>query len=213
MSTLRPTATTAALCATLMLVAGCQSDVNDSEAQPLPPAESKSSTSPSKTSSPSPTETEPTEPAWQDKYSQKEIVAYEEALDRYATYEQRSEPIWRRGEATPAAEELFQEYFFTWQTQLRRLETYEQANVEIHGIPAVLDSRATRIELASDGQSVTIRQCVDFKPVATYQDSERAPSVNDQTREREIVLTRALGSQETPWRISGFVLMNGTEQC
>lgn len=198
MTACRRTVVLAALCAGLMLTAGCQ---GDGKAQPLPPAGSSSTTAAEPSSSlPDPTET--TQPAWQAKYSEKEIAAYEEALDRFTTYEQGSEPIWRRGKATPAAEELFKEYFYTWQDQLRRLQTYEQVNVKITGVPSALNSRPTRIKIASDGQSVTIRQCVDFTTSVVTQDGEPAPGASKVPLIRNIYLSRSTKPAATPWRIT-----------
>lgn len=200
MSALHRTATTAALCAGLLLAAGCQSD-GDGKAQPLPPIES--STSPSESTSPSPSpSTEPTTPAWQDKYSQKQIAAYEAALDRYATYEQRSEPIWRRGKATPAAEQLFKDYFEegVWQTQMSRLRLYEEAEVKIAGTPEVLWSRPTRISTGT----VLIRQCVDYRPTETTQYGN--PTKPVKSRQRPVIRLLGLtkdGSE--PWLIYKFV--------
>lgn len=158
MTAFRRTAGVAALCIVLMLNAGCQ---GDGEAQPLPPADS--STNPSESSSPN-----PSEPAWQDKYSQQQIDAYEAALDRFEIYEQRSEPIWRRGKATPAAEELFREFFASpaWMRAYSTLETYEQSEVKTAGTPDVLWSRAGEIRATT---YVLVRQCVDHTVQTTTQ--------------------------------------------
>lgn len=124
------------------------------------------------TSSPTTTPTdEPTRPAWMDKYTEKEIAAYEEALDRWSTYEQRSEPIWATGKATPAARQLFQEFLPSplWQDLFANLETYEQVEVRVPHPPAVLWTRANRIELGNGTGSVTIQECVDLTAQETTQ--------------------------------------------
>ena len=204
---LRRATAAATVCTGLILTAACQN--SEDVPKPLPPVETSTSTTPSESPSTSPTQP----PAWQAKYTKQEIAAYEAALDQYATYEQRSEPIWREGKATPAAEQLFKEYFLGWQNQLSRLRLYESSEVQIHGVPTVLDSRPTRVALSKDGQSVTIRQCVDFNPVSTFQYGDRAPSVKDKTRPREIVLSRSVGAKETSWRISVLKLRKGNAQC
>lgn len=209
MSALRRTATATALCAGLALTAGCQSDA-DGEAQPLPSAES-STTTPTETRSASPTKT--IQPAWQDKYSEKEIAAYETALDRFETYERRSEPIWRRGKATPAAEQLFKEYFTdgAWQREVSRLRSYEQANVEVHGSPTVLRSRATRIAVSDKGGSITIRQCIDYSSSQLLQDGEQAPGAPESPRIRQVVLDRSI--DEGSWLISAVYTYEGKRTC
>ena len=209
MSAFRRTATATVLCAGMALTAGCQRDA-DGETKPLPPAES-STTAPTETSSPSPTNT--TKPAWHDRYSKKELAAYEAALDRFETYEQRSEPIWRRGKATPAAEELFKEYFTdgAWQREISRLRSYEQANVEVHGTPTVLRSQATRIAVSERGGSTTIRQCIDYRTSQLLQDGEQAPGAPKSPRIRQIVLDRS--SDGGSWLISGVYAYEGKRKC
>lgn len=209
MSALRRAATATILCAGLALAAGCQSNGNG-EAKPLPAAES-STTTPTETTSPSPTKT--IQPAWQNKYSKKEIAAYEAALDRFTTYEQRSEPIWRRGKATPAAEQLFKEYFAdgAWQREVSRLRSYEQANVEVHGTPTVLRSRATRVAVSETGGSITIRQCIDYSTSQLLQDGQQAPGAPKSPRIRQVVLDRSTG--EGVWLISAVYTYEGKRKC
>ena len=186
----------AAGCASLILTAACQN--SEDVPKPLPPVETSTSMTPRESPSTSPTQP----PAWQAKYTKKEIAAYEDAIDRYATYEQRSEPIWREGKATAAAEQLFKEYFFVWQTEMSRLRLYEKANVEVHGIPTVLTSRPTRIALSKKGESVTIRQCVDYTSSLLKQNGEPAPGASKRPGIRLVALSRFVGANETPWQIS-----------
>lgn len=164
---------------------------------------------------PTPTESSPTEttPAWQAKYSKKEIAAYEAASDRFASYEQRSEPIWRKGEATPAAEQLFKEYFYGWQNQLSRLRLYEEANVEVHGTPTVLESRPTRIALSKRGEGVTVRQCIDWSTSELLQNGEQAPGAPDGPRLRQIELGRSVGEKPMPWRMLAIKTFEGKRRC
>jgi hypothetical protein len=181
----------------LLFTTGCQGSSNG-EAEPLPPSETLSS--PSETppsSSPS-----PTEPAWQDDYSQKQIAAYEAALERFETYEQRSEPIWRRGKATPGAEELFKEYFIEgyWQSQQSKLRIYEEAEVSTSGLAKVLWSRPTHV---SNGV-VRIRQCVDYRPTTTTQRGEETRPVK--SRQRPVIRLIGLSKDGgTPWQIYELV--------
>ncbi|MGK2878541.1 MAG: hypothetical protein ACSLFF_08205, partial [Solirubrobacterales bacterium] len=103
--------------AVLTMTAACGG--NDGP-EPLPPVTSSPS-SPSTSTSPA-----PTTPAWQSKYTKEQIAEYEAALDRWSTYEQRSEPIWAAGKATPAAEALFKKFFLNAIGQYQTLQTYEQ---------------------------------------------------------------------------------------
>ncbi|CAN5190455.1 hypothetical protein BH09ACT12_BH09ACT12_01780 [soil metagenome] len=203
-----------ALGAALLLLDGCQSQANDAT-QPVPSIGSTASTSsapteqvtPSDTPSPSPT------PAWQGDYSAQELAAYDEALHRFTTYERRSEPIWRRGKATPTARQLFQQYFYTWQSQFARLQTYEQVHVQIHGIPTVLASRATRVEVGGDGASATIRQCADYSSVTGYQDGKETEKVTTKPQVRVIVMTRGVDAQAAPWKITQLQRFEGDRPC
>ena len=87
MQSLRRLAVVAVSFVLVAFMAACGGGGDEPEATP-----SSSSTPPSQ--SPSPTEPSPTETAWQDKYTDAQLGAYEEALARYQEYETRSEPIW-----------------------------------------------------------------------------------------------------------------------
>ena len=188
-----------------LVLTGCSDETNpDGSDEPTP-------TAPITSTSPT-----PTTPAWQDEYSKKEIAASEAALDRFATYEQRSEPIWRKGEATPAAEQLFKEYFQegVWQTQMSRLRLYEEAKVEVHGTPTVLQSRPTRIALSKQSESVTIRQCVDYSTVKGFQNDKETTKVTDVPQVRIVVSSRSVvGQREAPWLISRMREFEGGRPC
>jgi hypothetical protein len=201
MHLLRRTTTVATLFAGLILTAACQS----TDDQPMLGQAVESSTGPSETTS-SPSPTHP--PAWQAKYTKKEVAAYEAALDRFAVYEERSEPIWRRGRATTAAQHLFKQYFIEgyWQTQLSRLRIYEQAEVSVAGLPKVLWSRAAHISRAT----VRIRQCVDYRPMTTTQYGE--PTRPVKSRERPVTRLVALSkNQGNPWQIYEIVTKPGNK--
>lgn len=156
-------------------------------------------------SSPTATETpSPTEPSWEEKYTDAQLKAYEAALARYKQYETRTEPIWSEGKATDRAEALFKQYFPSplWQGQLRRLATYEQVDVHISGLPTVYWSRAKSI--SDSGGSVVIDQCVDYTTVSTTQRGEPAQPVKGQQKPnlRTINLEKPDGYD---WLIYGVV--------
>ena len=115
MMRLRRNASVLAVATALMLSAtGCGGD-------DVPTAEpTETTTSATPTESTSPTETDR---AWQDKYTEAQLDAYEAALARYETYEDRTEPIWSEGKATDRAEALFKQYYPSplWQGQFRLL--------------------------------------------------------------------------------------------
>jgi hypothetical protein len=150
----------------------------------------------------SPTASATEEPAWRDEYSQAELAAYEEALDRWMTYEQRSAPIWAAGKATPAARELFEEFFPSplWQELYDRLETFEENEVAVPRLATVFWSRASKIQLEKGTQRVTIEQCVDLTAKQTTQYGKPVPFPKE-FREpliRTIVLDQPEGY---PWLI------------
>ena len=102
--------------------------------------------------------------SWRDEYTASELAAYEAALQRWTEYEVRSEPIWATGKANAEAEALFRQYFPApnWQAQLEKLQTYEEAQVRVTGLPSVQWSRAARIKIGGTTGSVSITQCVDY---------------------------------------------------
>jgi hypothetical protein len=163
----RPLSTAAAL-ATIALTATACGD--DDAPDPIPGTES-SSTSSAPTEPTEPTETATT-PSWEDDYTPKQIRAYEAALQRFESYEQRSEPIWAEGAATPAAEALFKDYFPSpqWQFLFHRLEDYEQVEVRSEGTAHVYWTRAKSI--TRDGLNVEIEQCVDYTSITNTQRGE-----------------------------------------
>lgn len=156
------TATIATAAALTMTLAGCGGD----EPDPIP------STSPS-TSASAPSPSPSTDPdAWKKKYNAKQVAAFDAALQRWDDYESRSEPIWAKGKATPAAQDLFKDYFSSSgaMIQFNRLKTYQQVEVTVSGTPEVYWSRAK--EITKPATSVTIEQCLDYTPVETTQRGE-----------------------------------------
>lgn len=179
----------AAASATLALTLGGCTARDDS-----PGGDASTTPSPSSTSlSPTPS-AEPTQPTWMDDYTDKQLKAYNEALDAWSTYEQRSEPIWARGKATPAARQLFQKYFPSplWQDLFQKLEGYEQVDIKISGVPDVLWSRPSRVALEGGTASVQIVQCLDFSPVQLTQAGIAQESYQFPVR-RSLVVNRPKG--------------------
>lgn len=194
---LRRHLTAAALLAALLATtAACGGD-DEPEATP------SSSTTPT-TQSPSPTVTTPTEPAWEDKYTDAQLDAYDAALARYESYETRTEPIWAEGKVTDRAEALFKQYFPSpiWQGYLSRLTTYEQVDVQIDGLADVYWSKAKSI--SDTGLSVVINQCVDYTTISTTQRGKPAQPVEWQQKPnlRTITLEKPDGYD---WLIYGVV--------
>ncbi|MGD9961861.1 hypothetical protein [Nocardioides sp.] len=184
--------------ALLATTAACGGGDDEPEATP------SSSTPTPTTQSQSPTEPSPTETAWQDKYTDAQLDAYEEALGRYEEYETRSEPIFAEGKVTDRAEALFKQYFPSplWQGQLRRLTTYEQVDVQIEGTPGIYWSKAKSV--SDSGKSVVINQCVDYTQVSITQRGEPAPPVKGQQKPnlRTVTLEKPEGYD---WLIYGVV--------
>lgn len=154
---------------------------------------------PTSTSSGSPSAAEPTEtettPSWEDDYTPKQVRAFEAALQQFESYEQRSEPIWAEGKATPTAEALFKEYFPfpRWQFVYQQLETYEEVDVKTEGLATVFWSRPTSI--SRNARNVEIEQCVDYTSIKNTQrgnaiEPERWAT---QPRLRRITLSRPAG--------------------
>ena len=160
---------------------------NDSEPDPVP--------TPTKSATTTPTSTKA---AWESKYNAKEIAAYKAAFARYQAYQLEVRPIWAAGKATPTAKKLFQEYVFPWQFYYKQLEQYEATNIKLDLRYEVLDSRATRIKLGSDGGSVSIRQCVDQTKSSGTQDGKPLPKSADTPQLIDVVMDQVEGR----WLIS-----------
>jgi len=167
----------------LTTLASCKS----SEPDPLPKP-TKSTTAPSK----------PRTTSWESKYNAKEVAAYKDALARYQAYQLEVRPIWAAGKATPSAKRLFQEYFIPWQFYYKQLEQYEATNIKLDLRYEVLDSRATRIKLGSDGGSVSIRQCVDQTKSSGTQDGKPLPKSAHTPQLIDVVMDQVEGR----WLIS-----------
>jgi len=187
----------------LTLTSACQSDAGP---EPLPPAES--STTAAVTPRPS-----PTQPAgWESKYTPRQLRSYEAALRRYEEYETKSERIWRVGRATPQTERFFKKYFFAWANQQRLLALYERNEVQIHGTPAVLRSEPTRVAVSDEGESVTIKQCVDFNASHTVQYGKETKKLSKKPQVRIVTLSR-FNRPEALWRMSSIKTFQGKRPC
>lgn len=183
----RPLTTAATLAALTLTLTACG---DDDEPDAIP----ESTPSSSSTAPTGPTETETT-PSWEDDYKPAQVEAYEAALQRWESYEQRSETFWAKGKATPAAEGLFKEYFASpgWIVYNERLKTYAQNDVTLEGLPTVLWSQPTAI--SKDGLSVEIKQCVDYTTRTAYQGGEpvERESWGDKPMTRTLTLSKPEG--------------------
>lgn len=189
---------TAGALALVLAASACNS--GSDEPEPLPP-ETNNST-PTKTSTPTETPSKDSE-AWRAEFKPAQLKAYDTALQRWEEYEARSEPFWAKGEATPAAEKLFKEYFPhpIWQAQFEQLQTYEQYEVQIEGTSDVLWSRARRI--STSGSGVVIAQCVDYRSTTTTQNDKPTMPITARQKPvlREINLSQPQGYD---WLIYGI---------
>lgn len=167
----------AASCA--LALSGCQ---GSTDAGPAPTT--------SAATTPSPTATTP---AWQSRYTKSEIAVYEAALGHWGAYERASEQIWARGSATPAAKKLFQKYLTPWQAYWAQLMDYEQQKIRIGHNAETLSSEPTRIKIAKDGVSVSIRQCVDSTKIGAIQDGTPLRMAFTTPQLRDVNLNRADG--------------------
>lgn len=185
-----------ALGALALTAAACGGD-DEPETLPSP----TTSTSGSPTQSPT-----PTAPAWQSKFTEEQLAEYNDALDRWSTYEQRSEPIWAVGKATPAAQALFKEFFLNPDAQFQALQTYEQNKIKTEGTPQIYWSMATAIsdpkKAASKGMATTIQQCVDYRNRTVTANGKPSDLKKKFQRPliREISMTKLGG---TTWLIAG----------
>ena len=140
--------------------------------------------------------------AWKAEFTPAQLDAYEAALRRFESYESRSEPIWAKGQATPAAERLFKEFFPhpTWMSYWERLQGYEQVKVKIAGTPTVLWSEAQSV--TESGSGVRIQQCVDYTPVIRTQAGSPIERPVPKPQTRTIYLSKPDGYD---WLIFGVV--------
>lgn len=182
-----------------LVLTGCQSDSDDRD---------EGTETPSATATPTETETT-TDTSWREAYTEDELRAFDDAVQRVDDYEQSAEPIWREGVATPEAQALFTEYWLVPQVPFGQLQTYQEADVQITGRPTVLDSRATRISLSDSGESVTIDQCVDYSTSRFIQYGAETTGGATEPQIRTVQVDRFVGERETPWQLTEINLYEG----
>lgn len=190
----------AALAALALFATACGGD--DPETAPTG---EPTSTATSTTSEPRTEPTPTTDPdAWRTKYSPAQLDAFDAALQRWESFESRSEPIWANGEATPAAEMLFKEFFPdpAWREYLERLETYEEVEVKSEGLASVYWSKAKSI--SKQGTALQIVQCVDYTTIRGTQRGEPVtrPAWLEKPQLRKLFLSKPEGYD---WLIYGVV--------
>jgi hypothetical protein len=153
-------------------------------------------------------------PSWQAKYSAREVAAYKAALDVWERYERDSEPFWARGQATPAAEDVFRRYWVPWQVMSDLLTRYDASRIRIIGLGTVLSSVPSRIELdANGGGSLTIRQCVDFSSQRVLQAGRRPPGGVDKPQLRKVELGGYARASSVRWMILTESNPKGERPC
>ncbi|MDN5892760.1 MAG: hypothetical protein L0H93_01940 [Nocardioides sp.] len=132
-------------------------------------------------------------PKWHKDYSGAQVVAYREARGRWKAYTRRSERIWSSGRATPAAQELFADFFYQPAVMYQLLESYEKRKVTLRGMPLVLDSRPAQVSLDADPVTVVIRQCIDPRPVQLAADGVPLSDPDQKPTVRTITLSKVDG--------------------
>lgn len=153
---------------------------------------------PTPSHSPSATTPATSPAAWESEFSDEQLEAYRQALARVSAYQAAVKPVWAAGKATPAAKRLFMEYFIPWQFYYDQLVQYEESGIRLEVKDAVLDSRASRVELGADGASVSIRQCIDQTESAGTQNGKTLPTSFDTPQLVDFVVSQADGR----WLIS-----------
>lgn len=200
--TLRRCATACVALAALALFATACGGDTDPESSPTAGATSSATNNtPEVTTDPSPT---PDPNAWRAKFDADQLRAYDAALQRWESFESRSEPIWADGEVTPAAERLFKEFFPdpAWREYLERLETYEEVEVKSEGLASVYWSKAKSI--TKQGTALQIVQCVDYTTIRGTQRGEPVtrPAWLKKPQLRKLFLSKPEGYD---WLIYGVV--------
>lgn len=150
--------------------------------------------------SPVASESTPPPATWESEYSAEQMAAYRQAFARFVSYQAAAKPVWAAGRATSEAKKLFMEYFIPWQFYYDQLKKYEQAGIRLDVQDKVLDSRATRVKVGSDGASVSIRQCVDQTASSGTQNGRPLPKSFDGPQLVDVVLSQAEGR----WLISSI---------
>lgn len=140
-----------------LLATGCNDDGTPPTSDPSDP-----------TTSASANPTEPTASAWESKYTEDELEAFEKALATWTRYEKLAEPIWAKGKATKAAQQLFRKYWAT-NSQYSQLQRHEAGQIRVEGVGVELWAKPIFVKLGPDGDSLSIRRCVDGTGVKVFQ--------------------------------------------
>jgi hypothetical protein len=150
------------------LLAACTSSPEGE--QPLPPVDGEETQAGEPADDPSP---------WVEDYTDEQVRAFEEALERLERYEEAVEPIWAAGEATPEAEAIFKDYFATPLVEAAwdRLQRYDESDIQIEGTPRIHWSRPA--DITETGGLVIIDQCIDFEGVRVVQGGEEVGATGE----------------------------------
>jgi len=157
-SSRRHSAAALALAGLVVTAAGCNGDSN-ADPEPLPPTSSSSSPS-GATTSPAPTPS-----GWESEFTEEQLAEFQEALGRWEDYERESALMWADPKPTAETLKFFASYFYNEDLIQNRLKQYAEAEVKVEGLPNVLWSKATLVK----GQTVHIRQCVDYTTLTVTQ--------------------------------------------
>jgi hypothetical protein len=111
--------------------------------------------------------------AWESKYSEQELAAYREAVQRVEAFDAKVRPIWAAGEATRAARELLQDNLLTWRTSWAQLQTAEERRIKIARGPKVLWTRPATVRFL-DGGAVEVKlvRCTDQSDLGATMNGE-----------------------------------------
>jgi hypothetical protein len=111
-----------------------------------------------------------TPPAWESKFSPRELDQYKEALRRWQEYTAKTHEIYEAGSDTPGARRVFQEYSLTWQGDAAVLADSAKRHLRVTVPEKSLSTRAISVRLNRDGTgTVEISQCTDYRPVTVLQ--------------------------------------------
>ena len=144
-------------------VAACSAD-DAPGTRPSPSPLTESSTS---TSSPSTAETPP---AWESKYSPRELAQYREALRRWQEYSAKTEQIYKQGKDTPGAEAVFRQYTAIAPGLIADLKrTYDIGGLRIVRASKPISFKALSIE----SNRVVIGQCTDYADMVVTQNGQK----------------------------------------
>jgi hypothetical protein len=155
----RHSVTAVAIAGLMVSAAGCNGDSN-ADPNPLPSSSGSGAPASSPTTSPTSSPT-----GWESEFTVEQLAAYQEALGRWQDYERESGSVWANPKPTAETLKFFAGYFYNEDLIQNRLEQYAEAEVKVEGLPNVLWSKA----ILAKGQTVHIRQCVDYTTLTVTQ--------------------------------------------